>query len=71
MAGKLAKDTHDSGVFAHWRRPMWDVLQSQQTLALLRRITSIPDLKNDEHLHWAGLHYHQVSMISYTRRWPM
>ena len=61
IEGKLANDhvevlgKHDA-VF----KSMWDVLQSSETIEVVRRITSIPDLENDPHLHGAGLHYHPV-----------
>jgi len=37
---------------------VYQKLQSQDTVQLIRRITHIPDLESDPYLHGAGLHYH-------------
>ena len=57
IEGKLAYDrvdTLDQPVIAM----AWKALQSSENVELIRRITSIPELENDPHLHGAGLHYH-------------
>jgi len=37
---------------------LWQILQSDQMVDLVKRITGIPNLEKDPHLHGAGLHYH-------------
>lgn len=36
----------------------FSTVQTDEFIALVRRITGIPDLENDPHLHGAGLHFH-------------
>jgi hypothetical protein len=37
---------------------VFEKLQSGDFVQMIRRITDIPDLENDPHLHGAGLHFH-------------
>eukprot|EP00744_Colponema_vietnamica_P001997 GILI01003216.1.p2 GENE.GILI01003216.1~~GILI01003216.1.p2 ORF type:complete len:290 (+),score=43.98 GILI01003216.1:23-871(+) len=37
---------------------LYDILQSDAFVDLVKQITSIPNLENDPHLHGAGLHFH-------------
>ena len=38
----------------------WNALQSPESVQKLRKITRIPELQTDPHVHGAGLHYHPV-----------
>ena len=61
IEGKLANDNikamakHDA-IFGS----MWTLLQSQDMIEVVKRITAMPDLENDPYMHGAGLHYHPV-----------
>ena len=44
---------------------LWNWLQSTQMIDLLQKITGIPNLETDPHLHGAGLHYHPVNEFNH------
>ena len=62
IAGKLAFDLIQA--LDTCFQTAWNVLQSPESVARLRKITLIPDLETDPHVHCAGLHYHPVRGIT-------
>ena len=61
VEGKLAHDNVERMAQHNpiWAS-LWDVLQSEAMIDMVKQISSIPDLENDPFLHGAGLHYHPV-----------
>ena len=59
IEGKLAFDRIEALSPAF--QTAWNALQAPESVERLRKITRIPDLETDPHLHGAGLHYHPVS----------